>query len=189
MTYSNAIEPPSSPSGVVVAKRRGGSQAVIVASRLKPPRSVRTAPPSRGSTLLAPMNQASRPRAVVIASQTSSGDASRSISSRTSNGWAISGLLPACLPARSGAGVDRDDHAMVTSPLRPAVVVLGDQPGNAFRQLLGKRGPVCRRGKPELSVEGERRHPLPGLQAAGDQDSDIADEPAGDRQQPERRQS
>src|SRR5439155_8486741 len=189
MTYSNAIRAPSSPSGVVVAKRCGGSHAVIVASRLKPPRSVRTAPPRRGSTLLVPMNQASRPRPVVIASQTSSGEAATSISARTSNGWAMSGVLPACLPARGGAGVDGDDHAMVASPVCPAVVVLGDEPGYGFRNLLGKSRSVRGRGKPDRSVEGERRHPLPGLQAASNQDADVADEPAGDGQQPERRQA
>jgi hypothetical protein len=46
-------------------------------------------PPARGSTSLRPMNQASIPGPVAIASQTCSGVASRVISLRSSNSWGM----------------------------------------------------------------------------------------------------
>ena len=66
---------------MLLANRVGGSQAVTVVSSVEPPpKSIRVAPPSRGSISLRPMNQESTPGPVAIASQTSFGEASTSIS-------------------------------------------------------------------------------------------------------------
>src|SRR2546422_5409838 len=136
---------PSSPSGVWLTNRCGGSQTVIVDSRVKPGKVVRTAPPAPGSTSFSPMNQASIPGPVVIASQTCSGAASISISPRTSNGWAISGFLrqafdrlgrDSCLAL--DAWMDGDDHPVISPALRRSVVVLGNERGDGMGQLFGK---------------------------------------------------
>src|SRR4029453_5232122 len=155
--YSNTWSAPSSPSGVRLANRVGGSQAVIVVSSAEPPMSMRVVPPTRGSISLRPMNQESTPGPVAIASQTSSGEASTSIWWVSSNGCAISGLLRVLrsfgrLVVARQARVHSDDHAVITAATRGLVVVLAHQGRYGSCQLLRERGAVRGRGEPDLAV-------------------------------------
>src|SRR5512132_1925519 len=113
---------------------------------------MRVVPPSRGSISLRPMNHASTPGPVAIASHTSSGVESTSISWVSSNGCAMSGLLPVCLVPWFEAGMYRDEHPMLAPPVRGLVMVFADQSGHRGRELLGERRTVGRRGEPHLAV-------------------------------------
>src|SRR6185436_772411 len=161
--YSNAWSEPSSPSAVRLANRVGGSQAVIVVSSFEPPRSMRVAPPSPGSISLRPMNQESTPGPVAMASQTSSGEASTSISWVNSNGCAISNPLRLRRPflvVALQARVHGDDHAVIPTARRDLVVVLAHQGRHGGGQLLRERGAVRGRGEPDLAVHREGREAL-----------------------------
>src|SRR5919201_539017 len=118
----------------------------------------------------APLNHESMPGPVAMASQTSSGVASTSMSLRTSNGWAMSGLLPLGLGRRGcHARVDGHYDPVNASSFRCFVVVPPDQGGHRARQLLGERGAIRGGSEPNLPVHGERGHPLPRLCGAGDE--------------------
>ncbi len=78
---------------------------------------------------------------------------------------------------------------MRAAVLGRAVVVLRDEPGDGRCQLLGEGRAVRGRGEPDLGVERERRDPLAGGRAAGDQGADVTDEPGGQGEQPEGRQA
>src|SRR2546422_2593014 len=186
--YSNAWNEPSSPSGERSANRVGGSQAVTVASMVQPGIAVRTAPPACGSIALRPMNQASTPGPVAMASQTSSGVASTSISLVSSNGCAMSGLLPVGRDLWLQAGMDGHDHAMLAPAVCGLVMVFADQAGDRRRQLLGEGRAVGRRGEPDLAVHGERGELLAGPRRTGEQLPDLAHQPCGERDQPPGRQ-
>src|SRR5687767_7130011 len=166
--YSNAWSAPSSPSGVRLANRVGGSHAVIVASSAEPRNCMRVTPPSRGSISFTPMNQASTPGPVAIASHTSSGVAVTSNSSVTLNGCGISALLSlgwcghrcfarlVVLEAR----VDGHDHTVVAAARGRVVVVLAYQRSDRGGQFLGEGRSVGRRGEPDLAVHRERGQAL-----------------------------
>ena len=100
---------PSSPWGVTWTKRWAGSQVVMVDSRVKPGPTVRTEPPTPGTTSLVPMNQASMAGPLVSASQVCSGVASRACSTTISNGWAMtqdSSVMAGVASAGTDAGAD-----------------------------------------------------------------------------------
>src|SRR5919106_40969 len=134
--YSNAWSEPSSPSGVRLANRVGGCHAVTVAASEEPRNFILVVPPSRGSISFMPMNQASTPGPVAIASHTSSGEASTSISWVSSNGCAISDPLRVVVILRFEARMHRDDHAMVATARRRLVVVLAYQRSHRSGQFL-----------------------------------------------------
>src|SRR5262245_11844825 len=159
--YSNTcIDPSGPPSGVVVANRVGGSHAVTDPSSVSPRTVSRVVPPSPATTSLFPMNQESSPAPVVIACQTSSGEASTSNSWVSSNGCGISGPLPVVALLRLQARVHGHDDAMVAPSRRVLVVVLAYQRCDRGGQLLGERRPVASRREPDLSVHRERRQTL-----------------------------
>src|SRR6185436_9546195 len=191
--YSNAWSAPSSPGAVRLANRVGGSQAVTVVSSDMPRKAMRVAPPTRGSISLRPMNQASTPGPVAIASQTSSGEASTSISCVSSNGCAISGPLRVRRPVGLlvfvlQARVHRDDHAMVSATWRVLVVVLAYQRRHGRGQLLGERGTIRGRGEPDLAVHREGRQTLAFLRRARHELPHVAHEFGRHRDQPARRE-
>ena len=61
--------------------------------------------------------------------------------------------------------------------------------GDGRCQLVGEGRAVRGRGEPDLGVERERRDPLAGGRAAGDQGPDVTDQPGGHGEQPEGRQA
>src|SRR5436190_23443765 len=110
---------------------------VTVDSKPNAGRVTRAAPPSRGSISFVPMNHASSPGPVAMASQTSSGVASSSSSFSTLKGWVMSGLLSPG-GGRLDARVDGHDNAVVAAPFGLHVVVLGHQGGDGGGELLGE---------------------------------------------------
>src|SRR6266542_5390848 len=192
--YSNTWSEPSSPCGVRLANRVGGSQAVTVASSVPPCMTMRVAPPSRGSISLRPMNQASTPGPVAIASQTSSGEAPTSISWVNSNGCAISVLLRIRRPFDSlvvalQARVHGDDHAVIPAARRGLVVVLAHQGSHGSGELLRERGSVRGRGEPDLSVHREGRESLACLRRARHELPHVAHQFGRHGDQPARREA
>lgn len=81
-------------------------------------------------------------------------------------------------------GVEGDDDPVVAPLLGVRGVVLAHQRAHARRQLLHERGAVGGRGEPDLAVQGVGREPLAGLRGAGDQRTDVPDEPGPEREQP-----
>src|SRR5207249_3375859 len=155
---------PSGPSGLVFAKRCGGSHVVIVDSIVKPGSFVRRAPPSLGSSSFSPIHQPSIAAPFESASQTWSGVALMVCSPRTSKGWAISAFLRQLgrlgrRDIRHGqardAGMDRDDDPMRSTAGGGLVVVLRDKGCNRVRELLGERRAIRGGREPDLAIEGE----------------------------------
>src|SRR5882757_745 len=124
---------PSGNSALRYVKRLWGSHAVTVPTVVKSPRVNLTSPPSCGSISVCPMNQASVPGPVAMASHTCSGDALNSSS--------LASWYECVMSTRSffsgfdlghigrlgrNAGVDGDNQSMAASALGALVVVFRD---------------------------------------------------------------
>src|SRR5215469_8330840 len=132
-----------------------------------------TLPPSLASNSARPMNQASTPGPVAIASHTCSGVAFTVIWSRTSNSCVvISGLLVSVFGGN--ARVDGDDHAVLATTLRVLVVVLADQRGDRAGEFVRERLAVGRRREPHLPLKGESGERLARLGGARDERANVA---------------
>src|SRR5262245_59292426 len=99
--------------------------------------------------------------AAVIAVQTSSGEAGRSTSRRTSNSRLTTWLL-----VLGDGGMECDDEPVRAAPRGGLVVVLRDEAVDGFGQLGCERGAVLGGREPHLAVDPERRDRLAGLARA-----------------------
>src|ERR1700754_2040756 len=114
MSNSIALKPPG-PS-VRTANRRGRSDSICASG-----------PGSSGNS------HEAVPGPVATASQTASGDAGSTTSRRISNSLPISSLLVV-----GDARVQGHDQAVLAAAGGGAVVVLGDERGNRFAELVGE---------------------------------------------------
>src|SRR5262245_6230129 len=115
----------------------------------------------------------------VTARKTSSGEASSStVSSMSRVAW-LMGYLGGWFV--SGFRVGERHDAMDASARRGRVVVLGGEPRDLARELLGERGTVGGAGEADLGLERERREPLAGLVGGAAHVRELADRARRDR--------
>src|SRR5436189_393650 len=140
-----------------ITSRCGGSQVV-------------TGAPSGGAApagISIPVGNIHAAGAAVIAVQTSSGEAGRSTSRRTSNSRLTGGLLV----LRDG-GMQCDDEPVRTTAGSELVVVLRDEAVDGVGQLGGEGGPVLGGREPHLAVDPQGRDRLAGFARPGDELAD-----------------